>query len=593
MKIQILPENVISKIAAGEVVERPSSVVKELLENAIDAGAKEITCDVRSEGLWSLRVKDDGCGMEREDLLLAIKRYATSKITRFENLFSIETLGFRGEALPSIGSVSRLEIQSKTRGKVEGISVRLEGGKIIEVQEVGCPAGTAVMVKDLFYNTPVRRKFLKSPQTELQKIQHQIVLYALSHPEIGFTLNHSSASGGPLLLLPSASNLRERIFGLFGRDFLEKMVEVKGEEVTGFVSRSESLRLSRSHQYLFVNNRPIQSRGLSHAIYSGYGNLEKGRHPACLLFLKINPSRVDVNVHPTKREVRFQDERNIHDLLRRTVRNTVQPRETMGSEGWPTRHEPLGSYEEGSLPLLREGPREIYPSQKREDSQSASLADPVRGWGEENRAGGRVGRVGSAGGSFPFWQLHRVYIFAQTQSGMIIVDQHNAHERVIFDEIMKIGERKERGSQKLLFPLVMDLTPKEWEVLEEHFDPIQELGFEMKRLSGRTLVIEGVPMISTNFRSHTPFGQERMRDLLDELSALGGSGKPRLRNFEAVVKGFACKSAIKKGESLSVDEMNALMDRLFATENPYICPHGRPIIIRMPMEELDRRFGRT
>jgi DNA mismatch repair protein MutL len=585
MKIKVLSEGVISKIAAGEVVERPASVVKELLENAIDAGAREITCEVKSEGLWYIRVEDNGCGMTQEDLHLALKRYATSKISRFEDLSNIETLGFRGEALPSISSVSRLEIHSKKEDDISGSYIKLEGGKVLEEKEIGCPTGTSVEVIDLFFNIPARRKFLKSVRTELQQVQHQIILNALSHPQISFKYIHQ---GSTLLHLPRVNELDERIYNLFGKDFLEKLIFVEGEGITGYLSRPEFLRFSRSHQFLFINNRPFQHRSLTHAIYSSYGSFEKGRYPAFIIFLKIEPSLIDVNVHPTKREVRFHDERGVHEAVRQKVKSAVQPRDWRGMEEevrgrrkeWKEFPD-LGSIQnipeklirqqkDTSLPLFSEESGADYSQEKDKDTQLLK--------------GQTL--------SLPFWQLHRLYIFAQTQSGTIIVDQHNAHERVIFEEVVKVTERRERITQNLLFPIVLDLTPREWEILEENYDFIQKLGFVLKKMSGRTLSIDGIPLISINFRNAHSFGEKDMRDLLDEMSSPVGSGVPRLRNFENVARSFACKAAIKKGESLSPDEMNSLLDRLFATEHPYLCPHGRPIIIRMTLEELDRKFGR-
>ena len=567
MKIQRLPEEVVSRIAAGEVIERPASVVKELIENSIDAVARGVTCEVSMRGLWSIRVVDDGCGMSRDEILLALKRYATSKISRFEDLFTLRTFGFRGEALPSIGAVSRLEIRSRSREEgISGTFVRTEGGEVLEVKEVGSPFGTQVEAMDLFYNTPVRRKFLRSIRTELREVQNQVIQRALSHPEISFLLTHE---GSPLLQLPSTSGLKERILSIFGREFIEGVVEVTDDSSYGYVSKPDNLRLSRTHQFLFVNNRPVQSRNLSHAVYLGYGeNLGKGRHPAYILFLRVNPSTVDVNVHPAKREVRFQDERGVQDTIRRSVKRAVRPSEALVlKEGVQDRVESWG--EEQPQMLFRERESEIYTASKEELPPS---------------------RYGTP--SLPFWQLHRVYIFAQTQSGTIIVDQHNAHERVIFDDIMKMAKRKERGAQNLLFPIVMDLTPKEWEVLDEHFETIEEIGFVLKRLSGRTLVIEGIPLLSMDLKSASSFGPEEMRNLLDELSSQEGLSGPRLAHFETVARSFACKSAIKKGEALSLEEMSNLLDRLFATENPYLCPHGRPIIVRMTLEELDRKFGR-
>jgi DNA mismatch repair protein MutL len=565
--IIILSPDVACQIAAGEVVERPASVVKELMENAIDAGADTIVVRVVGGGQRLVEVADNGSGMVAADVDLALQRHATSKIHTVEDLMSANTLGFRGEALPSIASVSRLEILTKPRENAAGTYVRVEAGEVVERGERARDQGTTVTVRDLFYNTPARRKFLRSTSTELRRIVQEVTVQSCARPSLRVTLIHGRE---PLLDLPPAEGLAERLAALFGRNFVESMIPVHVDgpigSVTGFVARPDAASASRRQQYLFVNGRAIVSRLISHAIYTAYSESLRDRHPAYVLNLELPLDRIDVNVHPAKREVRFSDDSSVHNLVARAVRNAVRSVYAVptGLEG-RARERPMPPHEyrpRSQAPPERQAIQDLF------QEAPPSHMPPEPATTEPDRSA--------------FWQLHNSYIFAQTKTGVLIVDQHAAHERIIYEQILH--SRLPAVSQQLLFPLTVDLSESQRQLFLEVRDELKELGFVVKEFGGRTVVIEAVPTVAESFT------QSSFLDLLDELGEIGG--KPEERR-EAVAKAFACKAAVKANASLTPEEMNALVDRLFASENPYFCPHGRPTMIRITHGELERRFGRS
>lgn len=524
-RIEILEDSTVRKIAAGEVIARPASVVKELLENSLDAGAKRITVEVRKGGRDLIRVMDNGCGMEKDDVPLSIHRYATSKLKNIEDLRTLKSLGFRGEALSSIASVSKLKIISNTDDSKPATMLEAEAGMIREVKECARPKGTTVEVNALFYNLPVRRGFLKSPSYELKFIIETIKSYGLTYPEVFFTLISDNEE---ILLLPEAGSIKERLQVFYSKEEVESLKECRIDNpaisIYGYIS--DPLRPFAGYplQLTYFNKRPARNRAVNKAINDTYGS--KDRPPSYILFFKIDPELLDVNVHPTKSEVKFKDERFLYDFLTQVVKKTLNIKE-------------------------REQIEEGF-------SQQDFLTE------EKERK---------------FWQLHNTYIFAQVQTGYVIIDQHVAHERVIYEEILK---EKNHLSQKLLFPITIELPWELYPIFEEVRETLSSLGIEAKSFGGRTILIEAVP-------AGAKIGSEEILELLMELKNME---KSKLHYGEEVAKVIACKAAIKAGEKLSQEEMESLINRLFACQNPYFCPHGRPIIIKVSLDDLNRKFGR-
>jgi len=585
--IKVLPEEEIRKIAAGEVIERPASVVKELIENSLDAGALQVTVEVEAAGERLIRVADDGCGMSREDAMLALERHATSKIIRAQDIETLTTFGFRGEALPSIGAVAEVELLTKAEGEEAATLMHMEGGKISKVSSGGRERGTTVTVRNLFFNTPARRKFMKSSQTELRHIIQEVSDQALAHPEVGFRL---FVDGDESLVLPVAKDVQERLSEIQGKAFVEKLAEVRYTEsgvlITGFVSRPDSLKASRSHQTLFLNRRRIGSRIVSHAAYQGYGSSLGQKHPAYFLSLRVDPSVFDVNVHPTKREVRFHDEGAIHGAVSRAVEGALKAFGETTAQGLSFPQPPAKASEShGFSPevLAAFAP----PPAQDQTSFMRDLVPPSAGGVSEAppayEAVPKEVPPGAKAVPVVLWQLHKTYLFASIKDGLLIIDQHVAHERILYEEVLRRTRRP--PSQQLLFPHILDLSPLEHALYKEYSAYLEELGFAVKEFSGRTIVVEAVPSSLRTIEEG-----EIVREILAEIHAQGRGTEDRLH---AVAKAYACRGAIKAGEELTQEEMNRLVDELFACETPHLCPHGRPIFVRIALEELHRRFGRA
>jgi DNA mismatch repair protein MutL len=577
-RIQILPPDVANKIAAGEVVERPASVVKELVENAIDAQCTKVHVEIRDGGKELIRVSDDGTGMDREDAILAFESHATSKIVTATDLEAINSLGFRGEALPSIAAVSLMELSTRDQGSPTGTSVEMAAGERRGVVEVGRPVGTAVTVKRLFYNTPARLKFLKSSQTERRRIVELISQLALAHEHVSFRLTQD---GREILNLPATKELKDRLFYLWTKEVVEDLIFLAESsphlKIEGCVGRPQTSRPNRKHQVFIVNRRPVVDRTLSHALYQGYQPIfPKDRHPASIMLLTLDPALVDVNVHPSKREVRFRDQQTVHDLVALSVSKAltaVGPLASLKEElSLPDRirrkdrfREPPSSYRAGTPP--RESPQEkLFP------------AEGQTSWAALSKATGGQGELIS------LWQLHNLYIFAAIKSGLVIIDQHAAHERVLYERAKKNFRESSTTTQQLLFPQVVELSQIELQMLDEHQDLLARVGFSVRTFGAKTVLVEAEPAILKSS------GQGQvLREILDDLAS---NQPPELDREERLARSFACKGAIKAGDSLSQEEMNGLVNLLFATSAPYTCPHGRPTVIRTSLDELARKFGR-
>ena len=562
-----------SHIAAGEVVERPLSALKELIENALDAGARSIEVRIERSLDHRFSVADDGWGIAGDDLALALERHATSKLAGLDDLDRLETLGFRGEALPSIAAVSRLTVTSRTPEAPAGAVLVAEGGAVTSRQTAARASGTTVEVADLFFNMPARRKFLGTPAGELRAAVRMIEAYALAWPEVGFRW---VVDGRERFVWASAATLRDRAAALWGARHAGQLLESQGERdgtlVTALLGLPEHARATREGQVFLVNRRWIQSPLLGAALRQAYGNLiPPGRFPAATVWLSVPPARLDVNVHPTKREVRFADEDTIFGLVGATC---AKPLVAL--------HPPFtvvrgGSTEPAWADRVRESPRE-------QTDLGLELLRPSR----EEATAAAVSASATAPIPEPeLWQLHRTYILAPVRGGLVIVDQHAAHERILFEEAMRRLEGEQETAQQLLFPVVLDLARDRFDLLLELGPWLEQLGWAISPLGPPTVVIQGVP---SGLRHERP--GELLQDILDGLHE-DTARDARQNVAEALARSFACHAAVKAGDPLTRAEMQALVDRLFATSRPHGDPHGRVTFVRLELDELHRRFGRS
>lgn len=633
--IHRLSESLANKIAAGEVVQRPESVVKELVENAIDAGGTEIAVVVKNAGKSLILVADNGSGMNEEDARIAFERHATSKITTADDLDRIMTLGFRGEALAAIAAVAQIELKTRQEGEELGTLVRVENGAITEATRTACEKGTSIAVRNLFFSVPARRKFLKSNATELKHIVEVMQRFALSYPAVSLTLSDDDA----LLLSVRAGSMEDRIRAIYNEEMLNAFLpfeaEADGIRATGYIGRPNFSRKSKADQYLFLNGRYIVSKLLSHAVFSGYERLlDAQSYPPYLIFLDVDPERVDVNVHPTKAEVKFDDESAVYALLQQGTRRSLGSHNLV-----PPMTMPQGDTGESVIAALRYA----LPQYDKAERFDVPPVKPATNPGNGGPPGGRspydaafqrpsttpsvptgdmmrqlfgtpsqpppTGPLPTQAATSPggpsyqhdsapipdgdvdpvragLWQIHNKYILSQLRTGVMIVDQHVAHERILYEQALQSMDAAMPMSQQLLFPLELKIAPAEYALLRELRADVSALGFEIALERGDTVTIHGVP---NDVRS----GQESaiLRELLDQYEEYQRMGMTDQRHM--IAASFACRAAIKAGDPLSQEEMLNLIEGLFATSMPYVCPHGRPIVIRIDLAELDRRFGRT
>ncbi len=573
-KIKILPDGLKNKIAAGEVVERPASVVKELIENSLDSGANEIEVIVRGGGNSSIQVIDNGGGLKKEDLVLAFARHSTSKIGTVEDLLAIDTLGFRGEALASIASVAHVKAQSSVNGGDSGYEISLADGEVTDPKPAPFSGGTAISVSDLFFSIPARRKFLKSAKTELRHIVRMVRRFALCCPDVSFTLTADDREA--MRLTPT--NLKDRIAAVFDPTYRENLLEVNHRTdtfiITGYVGNLNLVRKRRGEQNLFLNGRYIVNRLLNSAVYSAYQSLvPRGEFPFFVLNLDMPLDSVDVNVHPMKTEVRFRDEWRIYHTLKTAVSTSLEdilasiPDFLVRSEG------PIASGSQETLTLSQ-------PSQSatvsRQSVERAKSYVKSLGESQEEEEDFDLGNI---------WQIHTKYIISEIKSGLVVIDQHVAHERVLFEQAMDAMEGSPMASQTLLFPEVVELSTEDFSTLVDLNPYLEKIGFRMKQFGKDTIMIEGVP-------SDLEWGGEK--EVLTEIIDTYRNQREAQPSFmDAVAASYACKAAIKAGDPLTQEEMRSLVDRLFATKHPYYCPHGRPIMANLSLDELDRRFERS
>lgn len=664
-KIRVLPDHISNLIAAGEVVERPASVAKELVENAIDAGATRVTVDIEAGGRRLLKITDDGEGMTRDDAVLAFERHATSKISKAEDLDAIGTLGFRGEALASIASVARVELLTRVDETGAATRVLIEGGRMRDVKDAAHPRGTTITVRDLFFNTPARRKFLRSESTESYHLTNLVTHYALAHPEIAFTLTNN---GRETLRVAPAQDLRERAYQIFGSQFLESLLEVNNAvseptetsfslpqiaKVGGFVSAPRERRTSRDAQFLFVNGRFVRDRLIGRALSEGYRSiLPHGVYPVALLFIDVAREEVDVNVHPAKTEVRFRRAAAVADAVREAVRaalasggytateresrpwekddvgpdsdgGRITPTDVIESEGAPgrpisspqpfalrpepqqerigfgfaTAAQPQLSHEEVIQPAteaardsaqVQSTPSTAEAEPRREESDALVTAPlpPLPPLDSVLKFVREVAVESVSSNIRPLGQLDESFIIATDDEGLLLIDQHVAHERVLFDKYRALETARKAESQRMLIPETFDLTPAQAAAFETIAEELESYGFELMRLSGRTVAVKATP-------ADLPASEARnvLSEVLDTIeSEKRGASRATLR--DEIAASLACHSAIKVNMPLAPEKMRWLIDRLLRTSSPTTCPHGRPVILRLATQDILKGFHR-
>ncbi len=588
-KIHLLPHDLANQIAAGEVVERPASVVKELVENAIDAGARRLNIHVEFGGKKQIRVDDDGEGMEPEDARLAVERHATSKIRRSDDLAAIQTLGFRGEALPSIASVSHFVLRTRARGRDSGTEVRVNGGTVASVAEIGAPEGTVVEVNDLFYNLPARRKFLKSDGAESAQVSRIATQLALAYPAVGFTL---TSAGRTVLQCPPAATLRDRLYQLYGErdDLIVVSRERAGVHLAGFIAALAEQGPTRGPQNVFVNRRIVKDKTIAHAIIDAYSVASiKERSPEVHLFIDMPPDAVDVNVHPTKAEVRFRDQSLIHEIVRRALTDAL------GAGGAPQlqlRPEPAVAQGETAVPLPGVLSGGVYPSRWTPDGVRAN-ADAIPGAAVTAPPG--IAPSGAAAGAtwpghvkpmIPLGQFRDTFIIAVDDEGVAIIDQHVAHERVLFERVMQRLTAGPLESQRLLVPLVLDVAPATLQALAARTAELERFGFQVEPFGAGTMKVSAVPALLD-----TAACAKALVALGEDLEGLdrGADVRDALQRIAATT---ACHAAVKANDPLTYEKMAHILDELRATAYSTVCPHGRPVMLRLTRREIEKNFDR-
>jgi DNA mismatch repair protein MutL len=578
-KIQVLPEGIAQKIAAGEVVERPASVVKELMENAIDAGASEIVVELRSGGLQLIRVVDNGEGMVSEDVPLALQRFATSKIRKAEDLYAIETLGFRGEALPSIASVSQMVLRTRASNSVGGTKVVSEGGEIKSISEAGCPAGTEVEVHQLFYNLPVRRKFLRSIRTELRYALHHFLRVSLAHPSITFKFIHDGRSLQELLKTGSSLVRVEAVLGREISDHLQPIRFEEGEiQIDGFTSLPSFSKGSGDGISLYINRRYVRDRIIYKAVLEAYRHIiPANRYPVAILFVGLLPSSVDVNVHPTKAEVKFKEPERIYQAVSSSIRRVLE--EVPQYAKWISQETRRGDIPEGK-------PQASFSFQNSRKPYS-------KDWGKEIP----FPKVGEGEG--PPWEVEKrdpcrivgqlwgTYILCEAEGHLIFVDQHAAHERVLFEKLKREFENRSLVSERLLLPVLIELSLEESLVLDSAEEAFEAVGFEIESVGERLYAIRSIP----SFVEQKEAG-ERVREMLEDLSFLKREGEGSTP-FHTLLVSLACHSAIRANFSLRREEMEELIGNLYPFNPSTTCPHGRPVFFLLPLDEMNKQFKRS
>mgnify|MGYP001159952104 FL=1 len=590
--IKALSEDLRNKISAGEVVERPSSVVKELIENSLDAGSSEISIVIEKGGHHAIQVRDNGSGISPDDLPSSIKRFHTSKIETVDDLFSINTLGFRGEALSSIASISEMSILS-SNGNGEGAELPILNGAPGEVQPAADIGGTEITIRNLFYNTPARKKFLKTPRTELRKIVDVVRCYGLAFPDVEFRLVADDRD----IFHVHAEPLEERIDNLLDPTYSRNLLPLnitKGDiALSGFVGNLNLVRSRPGEQYLFLNRRFIKDRLMNRAVYNAYESLiKRGEYPFFVINLLLPGDQVDVNVHPMKTEVRFKDEWRLFHILKSEVADALSSvLDTIPGFNTSYQNDEINKGNNNFNPYST-APRETIPTDPNQntlefnssDNLSPSKVDIIRARDYVTKLAEKPVNNQQSIATENIWQIHKKYIVSEVNSGLVIIDQHVAHERILYEDALKAFESTSMASQTLLFPETLDFSPDDFDALFDVLPYLEKIGFKIKKQDNLSIKIDAIP-------SEMAIGNERevIREILDNFL----KERKKYSSFqEGIAAMFACKAAIKAGDSLMREEMQELVNRLFSTKHPYYCPHGRPIIVQMSLDELDGRFER-
>lgn len=601
-QIRVLPDHVANKIAAGEVVERPASVLKELMENALDAGATQIDVEITAGGRTLVKVSDNGRGMNRDNALLSVERYATSKIRDVDDIEHIATLGFRGEALAAIASVSRLTLRTRLAGDLGGTEIVISGGKIQDVREAGCPPGASLEVRNLFFNVPARRKFLRSEPTEFAHIRQVFFMYALSYPAVGMKL---AADGRAVYVLAGGASLEDRLRELLPATDASLLRPVnttaRGVAVSGFIGLPANSRSDRSEQYLFINGRPAGAPVLGAALREGYHSLLPGnRYPVVFLFISLDPGLVDVNVHPTKKEVRFRDSASIRDTVIAAIRNALAlDGQAGGPKGRDGQTAPALVPAPAPLPgfrppagLDRMMPSRSFPYPRRPSAAEAPASPALGSAGRESAQTPAPIAAGDSRTSPWSWcrilgQVGNLYVVMETEDGLVLMDPHAAHERVLYERYLAAVVRGHIESQGLLIAETVELPPAGAQQVRRHLELLKTLGFGIAEFGGDTFVVDALPACFSDVPPRL-----LLPDMASALEQAGERGGARCLLEERIAQA-ACKASVKAHQTLTHEEIETLVAQLARTEMPYTCPHGRPTLIHTSFQEMAKKFGRT
>jgi DNA mismatch repair protein MutL len=632
-RIRLLPEHVANQIAAGEVIERPASVLKELLENSLDAGATQVDVQIGAGGRSLVSVTDNGCGMGRDDALLCLERHATSKLRDSDDLDRIASYGFRGEAIPSIASVSRFRLRTREAEALAGTELIIDGGKLREVREVGLAPGTQIEVRSLFFNLPARRKFLRTEATESAHIRHTMLLAGLARPDVGFTL---AMDEQPAHLWLPGEDLRQRLVSIFGADWVGLTVPIEaasGElRLRGYIGKPGVSRAARNEELFFINQRPVENRTLHFGLLEGYHNsLMKGRYPVAILFLEMDPAGVDVNIHPAKREVRFHDDFTVRHFVVKAVQEAL--REFSGA---PAAKFTFGDITPNTAPHQREEPTPAPINALRQSPQPPTTDDAADSSPSEESALEGAAPAGprttgqarlsvslqiesepdliSSQPPLPLPEatvsqraapqpeplftnrlglrvigcVANLYIVAESPEGMVLIDQHAAHERVLFEQMLRRMALQNPASQQLLFPVTLEFMPREADFLLDQVETLQQAGVGITRFGPSTFLVDALPAM-VKARDVAEF----IRTVVTDLQQEGGETRKGRRLSEEVVAKTVCRHAVKANDALKPAEWERLLHDLLACDLPYTCPHGRPTMIQLSLAELEKKFGRV